>query len=54
MAQRFFILHIDDTEDFPIGFLTDEDRVWPGLGAIDLDSIFIYIERNWILRCCLC
>jgi 2-keto-myo-inositol isomerase len=37
--SKIFILHIDDTEDFPIGFLTDEDRVWPGLGAIDLDSI---------------
>ncbi|ALP35639.1 isomerase [Paenibacillus sp. IHB B 3084] len=38
-GSKIFILHIDDTEDFPIGFLTDEDRVWPGLGAIDLESI---------------
>ncbi|MBU8879269.1 2-keto-myo-inositol isomerase [Bacillus sp. FJAT-29790] len=38
-GSKIFILHIDDTEDFPIGFLTDEDRVWPGLGAIDLGSI---------------
>ncbi len=27
-GSKIFILHIDDTEDFPIGFLTDEDRVW--------------------------
>jgi len=38
-GSKIFILHINDTEDFPIGFLTDEDRVWPGLGVIDLDSI---------------
>ncbi|MGG3325436.1 2-keto-myo-inositol isomerase, partial [Bacillus velezensis] len=35
-GKKIFIYHIDDTEDFPIGFLTDEDRVWPGQGAIDL------------------
>jgi 2-keto-myo-inositol isomerase len=38
-GSKIFILHIDDTEDYPIGILTDEDRLWPGLGAIDLDSI---------------
>lgn len=38
-GSKIFILHLDDTEDFPIGFLTDDDRVWPGLGAIDLDGI---------------
>ncbi|WP_045513121.1 2-keto-myo-inositol isomerase [Bacillus amyloliquefaciens] len=37
-GKKIFIYHIDDTEDFPIGFLTDEDRVWPGQGAIDLDA----------------
>ncbi|WP_438420956.1 2-keto-myo-inositol isomerase [Bacillus siamensis] len=37
-GKKIFIYHIDDTEDFPIGFLTDEDRVWPGKGAIDLDA----------------
>ncbi|WP_028403094.1 2-keto-myo-inositol isomerase [Ectobacillus panaciterrae] len=44
-ASKIFILHIDDTEDFPIGFLTDEDRVWPGLGAIDLDSILSTLKE---------
>lgn len=44
-GSRIFILHIDDTEDFPIGFLTDEDRVWPGLGAIDLDGILSALKE---------
>jgi 2-keto-myo-inositol isomerase len=38
-ASKIFILHMDDSEDFPIGILTDEDRVWPGHGVIDLDGI---------------
>ncbi len=44
-GSKIFILHIDDTENFPIGFLTDEDRVWPGLGAIDLDSILSTLKQ---------
>jgi 2-keto-myo-inositol isomerase len=44
-GSKIFILHIDDTEDFPIGFLTDEDRVWPGFGAIDLDSILSTLKE---------
>ncbi|MBT2758608.1 2-keto-myo-inositol isomerase [Mesobacillus foraminis] len=44
-GSKIFILHIDDTEDFPIGFLTDEDRVWPGLGAIDLDGILSILKE---------
>jgi 2-keto-myo-inositol isomerase len=44
--SKIFILHIDDTEDFPIGFLTDEDRVWPGLGAIDLDGILSTLKEK--------
>jgi len=38
-GSKIFIVHVDDTEDFPIGFLTDEDRLWPGQGVIDLDAI---------------
>ncbi|AET59319.1 myo-inositol catabolism protein IolI [Paenibacillus terrae HPL-003] len=45
-VSKIFIVHIDDTEDFPIGFLTDEDRVWPGLGAIDLDFIFATLKEK--------
>jgi 2-keto-myo-inositol isomerase len=44
--SKIFIVHIDDTEDFPIGFLTDEDRVWPGLGAIDLAAIFSTLKEK--------
>ncbi|MFC5589934.1 2-keto-myo-inositol isomerase [Sporosarcina soli] len=44
-GSKIFILHIDDTEDFPIGFLTDEDRLWPGQGVIDLDSILSTLKE---------
>jgi len=47
-VSKIFICHIDDVEDFPIGFLTDEDRLWPGLGAIDLTSILTLLkEKNY-------
>ncbi len=38
-GEKIFILHMDDAENYPIGILRDEDRVWPGLGVIDLDGI---------------
>ncbi|CDQ20778.1 sugar phosphate isomerase/epimerase family protein [Halobacillus karajensis] len=44
-GQKIFILHIDDTEDFPIGSLRDEDRVWPGEGAIDLDGLLTTLKE---------
>jgi 2-keto-myo-inositol isomerase len=44
-GSKIFILHMDDTEDFPIGFLTDDDRLWPGLGAIDLDGILLTLKE---------
>lgn len=44
-GSKIFILHIDDTEDFTIGLLTDEDRVWPGTGAIDLDGILSTLKE---------
>ncbi|MBC1575319.1 2-keto-myo-inositol isomerase [Listeria booriae] len=37
-GSKIFIFHIDDTEDFQIGLLTDDDRVWPGHGVIDLEA----------------
>lgn len=45
-GSKIFILHLDDTEDFPIGFLTDEDRVWPGTGAIDLDTMLSILKEK--------
>lgn len=44
-GAKIFILHIDDSEDFPIGFLTDEDRLWPGQGVIDLDGILSTLKE---------
>ncbi|WP_430536065.1 2-keto-myo-inositol isomerase [Listeria rocourtiae] len=37
-GSKIFLFHIDDTEDFQIGILTDDDRVWPGYGAINLGA----------------
>lgn len=44
--SKVFIVHIDDTEDFPIGFLRDKDRVWPGQGAIDLQGILSIVKEK--------
>lgn len=44
--SKIFILHMDDTEDFPIGNLVDEDRVWPGHGAIDLEGILSVLKEK--------
>jgi 2-keto-myo-inositol isomerase len=38
-AKKIFIFHIDDSEDLPVGALRDNNRLWPGEGAIDLNSI---------------
>ncbi|MGJ9384795.1 2-keto-myo-inositol isomerase [Salipaludibacillus sp. CF4.18] len=45
-VSKIFIVHIDDTEDFPIGFLRDEDRVWPGQGVIDLQGILSIVKEK--------
>lgn len=38
--KKLSILHIDDSEDLPVGSLRDEHRLWPGDGCIDLGRIF--------------
>ncbi|HYF83218.1 MAG TPA: sugar phosphate isomerase/epimerase [Clostridia bacterium] len=38
-SKKIFIFHIDDSEDLPVGALRDNNRLWPGEGAIDLNSI---------------
>lgn len=43
--SKIFIFHIDDAEDLPVGALRDDSRVWPGEGAIDLDSILKTLEE---------
>jgi len=44
-GKKIFIVHLNDTEDFPIGALLDEDRVWPGTGCIPLDEIFQTLKK---------
>lgn len=44
-GSKIFLLHINDTDDYPIGILTDEDRCWPGHGAINLDGILTTLKE---------
>jgi len=43
--NKIFIFHIDDAEDLPVGALRDDKRLWPGEGAIDLDSILTTLKE---------
>jgi 2-keto-myo-inositol isomerase len=43
-SKKIFILHIDDSEDLPVGALRDNNRLWPGEGAIDLHSILATLK----------
>lgn len=38
-VNKVFIVHLDDAEDLPVGQGSDENRLWPGEGAVDLDGI---------------
>ncbi len=42
--KKIFIFHIDDAEGLPVGALRDDKRLWPGEGAIDLDSILTTLK----------
>lgn len=44
-GRKIFIIHLNDTEDFQIGVLLDEDRVWPGDGCIKLGKIFRTLKK---------
>jgi len=44
-GSKIFVVHINDVEDFPIGMLTDVDRLWPGDGAIDLEGILTTLKE---------
>lgn len=44
--DKVYFVHIDDCEDYPIGFFKDEDRVWPGEGVIDLESFLSSLKAN--------
>ncbi|MGI6174618.1 MAG: sugar phosphate isomerase/epimerase family protein [Christensenellales bacterium] len=43
--KKIAILHLDDSEDYPVGALRDDKRVWPGDGVVDLDAIFSAIKE---------
>lgn len=43
--KYIFILHMDDSEDLPVGALTDDKRLWPGDGCIDLDLILSTLKK---------
>ena len=43
--KKIFIFHIDDSEDYPVGALRDDKRLWPGEGVIDLDQILSTLKQ---------
>jgi 2-keto-myo-inositol isomerase len=45
-VNKVFIVHLDDAEDLPVGQGSDENRVWPGDGAVDLDGILGTLARK--------
>lgn len=44
-GSKIFVVHLNDTEDFQIGVLVDQDRVWPGDGCIKLGKIFHALDK---------
>jgi len=47
-GSKIFIFHINDVDDYMPGILLDEDRVYPGHGVIDLDSILAILKEKGI------
>lgn len=43
--DRIFMVHLDDCDPFPPGFLRDQHRCFPGQGVIDLRGILTTLER---------
>ena len=44
-ASKIFILHLDDSEDLPVGAARDNNRLMPGEGAIDLPRILTILKK---------
>jgi len=44
--SKVFLFHINDVEDYMPGIMLDEDRVYPGDGVIDLDSILTIVKEK--------
>ena len=43
---KLAIVHVDDSEDLPVGAARDEQRLWPGEGAVDLNGIFGILKEK--------
>ena len=44
-GKKIFILHLDDSEDLPVGAARDNNRLMPGEGAVDLPRILTTLKR---------
>jgi len=44
--SKVFLFHINDVDDYMPGILLDEDRLYPGDGVIDLESILSIIKEK--------
>ncbi|PSR22391.1 MAG: isomerase [Sulfobacillus acidophilus] len=43
-ARHIFMVHLDDCEPYPPGYLRDHHRLFPGLGVIDLAGILTTLQ----------
>jgi sugar phosphate isomerase/epimerase len=44
-AARIFLVHLNDVRDKPIDTIVDPDRLYPGLGVVDLAGIVRTLDR---------
>lgn len=44
-GSKIFILHLDDSEDLPVGAARDNNRLMPGEGAVNLPRILSTLKR---------
>jgi 2-keto-myo-inositol isomerase len=43
-VERIFLVHLNDVMDKPIDMIRDQDRLYPGLGVLDLRSILAALQ----------
>jgi len=47
-TAKISMIHIDDAENYPTGQANDGDRLWPGDGVIDIDSIMnVLVQKGY-------
>jgi 2-keto-myo-inositol isomerase len=44
-GRKIFAFHINDAENLPIGSLSDDKRLWPGDGCLDLERTFKTLKK---------